>query len=232
MISTCGAGTRGIIPAYAGSTLRISRTPCLGRIIPAYAGSTPWRCPGVDFAWDHPRIRGEHWIGRCRVRAIRGSSPHTRGALRLLGRSPGRHPDHPRIRGEHRYYAGQIGGVAGSSPHTRGARNGRNRRAPGQRIIPAYAGSTRAWLGPVGSQTDHPRIRGEHPTFAPPIDTNAGSSPHTRGARWGPHPFSYRPGIIPAYAGSTWNPDASGKERQDHPRIRGEHVQSVALLAF
>ena len=38
----------------------------------------------------------------------------------------------------------------------------------------------------------------------------------------------YRGGIIPAYAGSTWNPDTSGKERQDHPRIRGEHHSRVS----
>ena len=70
-------------------------------------------------------------------------------------------------------------------------------------IIPAYAGSTRAW-----------RRSGSAPT---------GSSPHTRGAReFGRH-FLFDAGIIPAYAGSTlFSLDAIHQTR-DHPRIRGEH---------
>ena len=73
-----------------------------------------------------------------------------------------------------------------------------------------------------------------------------GSSPHTRGARAGETPFPRdagdhprirgehphrvyprvaRPGIIPAYAGST-SPKAPGRASTgDHPRIRGEHRQ-------
>ena len=134
--------------------------------------------------------------------------------------------DHPRIRGEHLLrsvdglaawgiipaYAGSTDGLgsppchlAGSSPHTRGA-------------PPALRG----WLGRMG---DHPRIRGEHagsagnqtrasgiiPAYAgstPRIDfmhaVCLGSSPHTRGAR------DYRQRRLVG--------------REDHPRIRGEHV--------
>ena len=95
------SGPRGIIPAYAGSTLT-ERTlrPCLR---------------------DHPRIRGEHISGAGAVIGAVGSSPHTRGARgdsrrQVVGggiipayagstappRSAApRCPDHPRIRGEH-----------------------------------------------------------------------------------------------------------------------------------
>ena len=70
---------------------------------------------------------------------------------------------------------------------------------------------------------DHPRIRGEHPeTSIADVDPE-GSSPHTRGARTERHLFAERPGIIPAYAGSTRRPRISDTRRQDHPRIRGEH---------
>ena len=158
-------------------------------------------------AWDHPRIRGEHvGEGLIVVPAV-GSSPHTRGAPQL-GRRPPRRAgiipayagstrrrrrprspclDHPRIRGEHNSTTSECATRSGSSPHTRGARIRKIYQDRHSRIIPAYAGSTRPWSRSPGGSRDHPRIRGEHPTFAPPIDTNAGSSPHTRGAR-GPHP--------------------------------------------
>ena len=72
-----------IIPAYAGSTLRLplgcevvdgssphtrgaqqvqSRPGCRGRIIPAYAGSTFSRTISPISPGDHPRIRGEHCL--------------------------------------------------------------------------------------------------------------------------------------------------------------------------
>ena len=57
----------------------------------------------------------------------------------------------------------------------------------------------------------------------PPL-AKFGSSPHTRGAlRAEP---SWRPDvrIIPAYAGSTGGKLTISCLRQDHPRIRGEHV--------
>ena len=177
---------------------------------------------------DHPRIRGEHQRqrvhGECdrgiipayagsttclRVRAFlsSGSSPHTRGALNGDAVALGRAVDHPRIRGEHddRFQALEV--LAGSSPHTRGA--------------PA-ASSTGA-----STSRDHPRIRGEHndsgvlgdsvqgiiPAYAGSTSSSIsataaskGSSPHTRGAR-AHHKVNHH-------------------SPRDHPRIRGEHLES------
>ena len=164
----------------------------------------------------------------------RGSSPHTRGALRpgaFLGHRLG---DHPRIRGEHvtapdaavlvpgiiPAYAGntspvsfQISGVLGSSPHTRGTRDRARCRCPCTR--------------------DHPRIRGEH--FACIFSD------------------FWCAGIIPAYAGNTAvmyrsqvmatgsSPHTRGTQRlwrqwrgsrRDHPRIRGEHIDPEDFADF
>ena len=91
--------------------------------------------------------------------------------------------DHPRIRGEHTVIGWAWDGVKGSSPHTRGARDGCDAELEDERIIPAYAGSTRKAWSASSAPLDHPRIRGEHSTVM-----NA-SSPTAR--------------IIPAYAGST-----------------------------
>ena len=136
--------------------------------------------------------------------------------------------DHPRIRGEHRGMCLASLPSPGSSPHTRGARERGESNVAGRGIIPAYAGSTRP-LRKIGDETkDHPRIRGEH---ADPIvlrHGNRGSSPHTRGAQ---DPLSgrcRRPRIIPAYAGSTRRRRRRSSERADHPRIRGEHLNSGA----
>ena len=173
-------------------------------IIPAYAGSTgSGRRRRPSYA-DHPRIRGEHFRAFRPDRPENGSSPHTRGARLLPGRSPGilriipayagstatwrrtgrLRRDHPRIRGEHPLEIDSLSTEKGSSPHTRGALSnvhGRHRRT---RIIPAYAGSTP--IGRFSSRTgrDHPRIRGEHCPSAFQTLDRSGSSPHTRGARW------------------------------------------------
>ena len=107
--------TRGALPP---SALRSSTRG----IIPAYAGSTShWGALWHLFA-DHPRIRGEHKQVHISVNTFEGSSPHTRGApedtvagdhaigiipayagsTSRSGAGARRRADHPRIRGEHR----------------------------------------------------------------------------------------------------------------------------------
>ena len=132
-------------------------------IIPAYAGSTIRPPSRSRRRGDHPRIRGEHsWpvdVGG----AEGGSSPHTRGAPTFsamlsppLGIIPAyagstRHAvlrnstfrDHPRIRGEHFLSFFRDARLLGSSPHTRGAPKSTESDTIAFRIIPAYAGSTR-----------------------------------------------------------------------------------------
>ena len=93
----------------------------------------------------------------------------------------------------------------GSSPHTRGALADRVGGHQAGRIIPAYAGSTLAahvfWL----CRKDHPRIRGEHLAGLGRVIGGVGSSPHTRGAHQNQCDSRHEAGIIPAYAGSTYN---------------------------
>ena len=111
------------------------------RIIPAYAGSTRNIAIGSVSSRDHPRIRGEHETSVADVDPESGSSPHTRGALRLgailrqkrriipayAGSTSGQlaldewTEDHPRIRGEHAAASTTRTSRTGSSPHTRGA---------------------------------------------------------------------------------------------------------------
>ena len=162
----------GIIPAYAGSTLKDHRTVVfLPGSSPHTRGARSMHSATSLGCRDHPRIRGEHHKRPRRARGRRGiipayagstssvhsewsiesgSSPHTRGAPPSIHPNGQTYEDHPRIRGEHQYGFIEI--------------------LQGGRIIPAYAGSTeRRTLRNV----DLP-----------------GSSPHTRGApeRRGPNP--------------------------------------------
>ena len=199
----------GIIPAYAGSTTTqaFSVTLCRGSS-PHTRGAHRHPSAQQPHRRDHPRIRGEHapttkstiippgiipaYAGSTWNRIRRdfpdvGSSPHTRGAPPAPGRGCGMAGDHPRIRGEHR-----------GQPHQRGPRD---------RIIPAYAGSTRYQLSMALSAM--------------------GSSPHTRGAPSnGPRirsAISDHPRIRGEHSHSTCS---SLLLSVDHPRIRGEHVRT------
>ena len=180
--------------------------------------------PSTGLSLDHPRIRGEHAGDDDATTELKGSSPHTRGALLPVSRGgsdsriipayagsteyarsvPLSVPDHPRIRGEHVSLWDAMVRVSGSSPHTRGALLKIVNLTCREGIIPAYAGSTFWMLGFVLVVGDHPRIRGEHREYFAMWVLTHGSSPHTRGA----------PGRA-----TSWPSPA-----RDHPRIRGEHV--------
>ena len=207
-------------------------------------------CLSLPTPPDHPRIRGEHHgYFAFRVMMV-GSSPHTRGALAdgqarrvqagiipaYAGSTPtlrprgGRRGDHPRIRGEHVDKQLARPFFDGSSPHTRGARvSGRTCTRSG-RIIPAYAGSTSSNTALCHRARDHPRIRGEHRRRPVADLPRGGSSPHTRGARHPGEVRPKRPGIIPAYAGSTRWKKCDSDFGRDHPRIRGEHITRAGRL--
>ena len=154
---------------------------------------------------------------------MEGSSPHTRGPRvrcrtrpscpRIIPAYAGStyhkysplspEQDHPRIRGVHGFQPSFSGWPGGSSPHTRGPRGKFSAVMVTLRIIPAYAGSTGQSDYTERRQEDHPRIRGVHASTLKFSSRIKGSSPHTRGPHYGPEKIPPRPGIIPAYAGST-----------------------------
>ena len=216
----------GIIPAYAGST------DWYGRQLQVDGGSSPhtrgarWRSSSRSSAQrDHPRIRGEHghkvshrrgrrgiipaYAGstltkRQQWKLTQGSSPHTRGARRVYEVGELFERDHPRIRGEHAGAVGDGGGVPGIIPAYAGSTNHRqchNLLYTGS--SPHTRGAPTARKLGAASRVDHPRIRGEHPRAGVGV--------------------LERPGIIPAYAGSTESALAATSDAGDHPRIRGEH---------
>ena len=114
----------------------------------------------------------------------------------------------------------------GSSPLARGTRRGGSRRGGEQRIIPARAGNTAGALNMASIPPDHPRSRGEHPICRAASAKVSGSSPLARGTPPAPVCRRARGRIIPARAGNTSAPRPSRICGSDHPRSRGEHMQS------
>ena len=128
------------------------------------------------------------------------------------------------MRGEHRQHSLLTRKRTGSSPHARGAPIAALKRAPCPGIIPACAGSTAIGRALSWTRWDHPRMRGEHRSWALKDLTAEGSSPHARGALLGWRTVSGTYGIIPACAGSTPMVSAQDVVCWDHPRMRGEHA--------
>ena len=215
----------GIIPAYAGNTI------CLITLIPA--------------VWDHPRVCGEHFGLSTRHGTREGSSPRMRGTpqedhqtsftngiipayagnttyLTLALLAP---RDHPRVCGEHAPPRAVSGCPWGSSPRMRGTLALRGSLCKLFGIIPAYAGNTRHRLSGRDISWDHPRVCGEHRDGGGRSVGLAGSSPRMRGTHGEFLEVRRRLGIIPAYAGNTYDLFAHAARYRDHPRVCGEHAR-------
>ena len=72
---------------------------------------------------------------------------------------------------------------------------------------------------------DHPRVCGEHVRDLPFVLVHAGSSPRMRGTPFSGSLLIAWLGIIPAYAGNTWNRCFGITSVWDHPRVCGEHFR-------
>ena len=112
----------------------------------------------------------------------------------------------------------------GSSPLARGTHPLKHRRRRQAGLIPARAGNTFSCCTCREQRRAHPRSRGEHPIFRPPLNGCQGSSPLARGTplRGGPRWSSS--GLIPARAGNTLVPRLGYGNGWAHPRSRGEHA--------
>ena len=112
----------------------------------------------------------------------------------------------------------------GSSPRMRGTRVRPTGRRSALGIIPAYAGNTRATAARPQPTRDHPRVCGEHLTSCVMVVSSMGSSPRMRGTLVVAELLGHESGIIPAYAGNTWNRQRQASPCWDHPRVCGEHA--------
>ena len=98
------------------------------------------------------------------------------------------------------------------------------------RLIPASAGSTAWGRCVVLPRTAHPRVCGEHSRVPKVCLCTTGSSPRLRGALPQTVIGAVRVRLIPASAGSTYEPDCSRGPTEAHPRVCGEHVNRIRML--
>ena len=92
------------------------------------------------------------------------------------------------------------------------------------RIIPARAGFTFRWHGPVSRAQDHPRSRGVYSNLSPSRRSVTGSSPLARGLLLPLEIRVWDGGIIPARAGFTGVGNIQVEHFRDHPRSRGVYA--------
>ena len=212
-------------------------------LIPAHAGKTPSVAARRGTARAHPRSRGENDDLMTKIWPEEGSSPLTRGKLRLccneavrVGLIPAHagktssaensrccSPAHPRSRGENLVCCGfSLHGV-GSSPLTRGKLLLRSGSRTPKRLIPAHAGKTPTPSRRCKPSPAHPRSRGEnYATQRNPVRPT-GSSPLTRGKQEKYKRQCDENRLIPAHAGKTATPLLRRLIPRAHPRSRGEN---------
>ena len=221
----------GLIPAHAGKTLRSRRAGRRSRA--------------------HPRSRGENQRAGTRWSARLGSSPLTRGKLRLrahsartgglipahAGKTPrsrvlvSRSAAHPRSRGENCVKIHELKPSEGSSPLTRGKLAYVSEFYNAAGLIPAHAGKTTRGARLSFSPGAHPRSRGENLGADAGLLVREGSSPLTRGKHPPDNQRLRAARLIPAHAGKTPWLGSAGRAVTAHPRSRGENAASLSKPA-
>ena len=172
---------------------------------------------------EHPRARGENLPIGEKSHFDRGTSPRTRGKLRVVPHALKIGRNIPAHAGKTPLSVWIWQGNDGTSPRTRGKPGGLVKAKKIVRNIPAHAGKTRPlprqpWVFP-----EHPRARGENSASALNRLNASGTSPRTRGKR-DPHQRTARThGNIPAHAGKTYDVLGNGPDKPEHPRARGEN---------
>ena len=164
---------------------------------------------GTDKQGSSPRMRGTPLSyhsdsrGHGIIPAYAGNTDCPTWSLKRFG-------DHPRVCGEHIDPA-----------HPEIDQTG---------IIPAYAGNTNFDAPRDFLDRDHPRVCGEHISIERLYCPSRGSSPRMRGTRHNRASRQRSQGIIPAYAGNTFDDCMHIREKRDHPRVCGEHVGRASGL--
>ena len=205
-------------------------TPTIGNVtdpktglIPTYAGNTMKVASPGSRSRAHPHVCGEHLLARSGSRFGGGSSPRMRGtpgcvfmatcAIGLIPTYAGNTTmstrqslicgAHPHVCGEHIHNNTTEFGHEGSSPRMRGTHLQLTRLARTKGLIPTYAGNT-AWSLRCGLPARaHPHVCGEHQTPQTLSIPPKGSSPRMRGTQVPGQTVAYSLGLIPTYAGNT-----------------------------
>ena len=222
--------------------------PCPGGLIPAWAGKTRSESPQRGSSRAHPRVGGENPSMSAFTVGASGSSPRGRGKLlvehtytiwaRLIPAWAGKTTRlaahvplawaHPRVGGENGREGEPRHCASGSSPRGRGKLAHAMEKDSAPRLIPAWAGKTRASMKRDSTVKAHPRVGGENTPWPSPAWTQPGSSPRGRGKRHRHLRCRLQDRLIPAWAGKTRRCAAATWFATAHPRVGGENGQASA----
>ena len=146
----------------------------------------------------------------------------------MPSQTPDQSPAHPRVGGENDWTDPKAPLMPGSSPRGRGKQPLDLMRYLIRRLIPAWAGKTLADNWEVLEAEAHPRVGGENLSEDDSGFWRLGSSPRGRGKPRARAARCSRRGLIPAWAGKTWDvgtvPDRQGGSS---PRGRGKLCEGV-----
>ena len=137
---------------------------------------------------------------------------------------------HPRVGGENATDGENVERSGGSSPRGRGKLLCLVVERAADRLIPAWAGKTRAsraWMTTGGA---HPRVGGENSKTGAVEIATSGSSPRGRGKLWETEAESVAYGLIPAWAGKTTPISSFVLPARAHPRVGGENYPPNVLM--
>ena len=140
------------------------------------------------------------------------------------------HQDHPRLCGEKLLVYTPKTPYVGSPPPMRGKDVAAYAKKYKSRITPAYAGKSGAMHRDRWHCWDHPRLCGEKPANPRLTFLTPGSPPPMRGKELFPVVSVRRLRITPAYAGKRDVSRMSFPMYEDHPRLCGEKVYSMASV--
>ena len=129
----------------------------------------------------------------------------------------------PRFRGEYTIDTPFLLLLIGSPPHPRGIQPVTELTSLDDGIIPASAGNTLVLSCALAGLRDHPRFRGEYPSFLDAPLRHVGSPPHPRGIPSKKGREVGQLSITPASAGNTIFRHFFSRRKENHPRIRGKY---------
>ncbi len=151
------------------------------RFIPADAGNSKCACLLFCHSAVHPRGRGEQEVMPTYLHLTCGSSPRTRGTVRMQAFKSSRSRFIPADAGN-RAVTGYLVLACAVHPRGRGEQiSALSLKSSALRFIPADAGNSHFQLARIGWRAVHPRGRGEQSATSAPSISRDGSSPRTRG---------------------------------------------------
>ena len=157
-----------------------------------------------------------------------GITPACAGNRIFMSLSEAFWEDHPRVCGEQQALWNISQVPKGSPPRVRGTASNSVASKVFSRITPACAGNRGIFPFAESPTADHPRVCGEQTSTTSRMLWVVGSPPRVRGTAVPDVPDLLPLRITPACAGNSRIPSHHRAPAQDHPRVCGEQLKSVA----